>query len=143
MLLKFLRDTLSRPSMRDSPSLRNGSVIGHENFESCSPRCRMARLPGPQGRGAGTLPLKSGGWDYFFDLPRWTRDGDCPAKSKPLGTDYALDLVGLTSGGSFRGSLRCHTSAARSWRRKVTRNRNRTPVMIRLRLQMLAPLSIR
>src|SRR5437016_9067105 len=37
----------------------------------------------------------------------------------------------------------CQTSAARSWRRSVTRNKNRTPVMIRLRLQMLAPLSMR
>src|SRR5215510_1732304 len=37
----------------------------------------------------------------------------------------------------------CQTSAAKSWRRSVTRNSNRTPVMIRLRLQMLAPLSTR
>jgi hypothetical protein len=41
------------------------------------------------------------------------------------------------------GSLMCQTSAARSWRRSVTRNKNRTPVMIRLRLQMLVPLSTR
>src|SRR5271165_2968546 len=29
-----------------------------------------------------------------------------------------------------RQALMCHTSAARSWRRNVTRNRKRTPVMI-------------
>src|SRR3984893_6819800 len=34
-------------------------------------------------------------------------------------------------------------SAARSNRRSVTRNRNRSPVMMRLRLQMLAPVSVR
>ena len=49
----------------------------------------------------------------------------------------------LSTGGSFCGSLMCQTSAARSWRRSVTRNKNRTPVMIRLRLQMLAPFSMR
>ena len=47
---------------------------------------------------------------------------------------------GLNTGGSFCGSFMCQISAARSWRRSVTRNRKRTPVMIRLRLQMLAPL---
>jgi hypothetical protein len=31
------------------------------------------------------------------------------------------------TGGSFCGSLMCHTSAAKSWRRSVTRNRNRIP----------------
>ena len=41
------------------------------------------------------------------------------------------------------GSFMCQISAARSWRRSVTRNRKRTPVMVRLRLQMLAPLSTR
>ena len=50
---------------------------------------------------------------------------------------------GLNTGGSFCGSFMCQISAARSWRRSVTRNRKRTPVMIRLRLQMLAPLSTR
>ena len=50
---------------------------------------------------------------------------------------------GLNTGGSFCGSLMCQISAARSWRRSVTRNRKRTPVMIRLRLQMLAPSSTR
>jgi hypothetical protein len=34
-------------------------------------------------------------------------------------------------------------SAARSIRRSVTRNKNRTPVMMRLRLQMLMPVSAR
>ena len=46
---------------------------------------------------------------------------------------------GLNTGGGFCGSLRCQISAARSWRRSVTRNRKPTPVMIRLRLQMLGP----
>jgi len=54
-----------------------------------------------------------------------------------------LTSSGLSTGGSLSGSLRCQTSAARSWRRSVTRNKNRTPVIIRLRLQMLVPLSIR
>src|SRR6516165_1488733 len=54
-----------------------------------------------------------------------------------------LTSSALSTGGSFCGSLMCHTSAAKSCRRSVTRNRNRTPVMIRLRLQMLAPLSTR
>src|SRR6516225_7934829 len=54
-----------------------------------------------------------------------------------------LTSSGLNTGGSFCGALRCHISAARSWRRSVTRNKKRTPVMIRLRLQMLAPLSMR
>src|SRR6516225_7448358 len=54
-----------------------------------------------------------------------------------------LTSSGLSTGGSFCGSLMCQTSAARSWRRSVTRNKNRTPVMIRLRLQMLTPLSMR
>src|SRR4029077_10456486 len=49
---------------------------------------------------------------------------------------------GLSTGGSLSGSLRCQTSAARSWRRSVTRTRHRTPVMIRLRLQMLGWISI-
>src|SRR5712691_352814 len=52
-----------------------------------------------------------------------------------------LTSSGLSTGGSFCGSLRCQTSAARSWRRSVTRNKNRTPVIIRLRLQMLVPLA--
>src|SRR4029077_3669363 len=43
-----------------------------------------------------------------------------------------LTSSGLSTGGSFCGSLMCQTSAARSWRRSVTRNRKRTPVMIRL-----------
>src|ERR1700758_5375924 len=47
-----------------------------------------------------------------------------------------LTSSALSTGGSLSGSLMCQTSAARSWRRSVTRNRNRTPVMIRLRLQM-------
>jgi tripartite-type tricarboxylate transporter receptor subunit TctC len=34
-------------------------------------------------------------------------------------------------------------SAARSSRRSVTRNKNRSPVMMRLRLQMLTPVSAR
>jgi len=34
-------------------------------------------------------PLKSGGWGYFFDLPTWAREAECPIKSEPLGTDYA------------------------------------------------------
>src|SRR5260221_4403945 len=46
-----------------------------------------------------------------------------------------LTSSGLSTGGSLWGSLMCQTSAARSWRRSVTRNKNRTPVMIRLRLQ--------
>src|SRR5215469_12444129 len=54
-----------------------------------------------------------------------------------------LTSSGLSTGGSLSGSLMCQISAARSWRRSVTRNKNRTPVMIRLRLQMLIPLSIR
>src|SRR3974390_3086033 len=40
-----------------------------------------------------------------------------------------LTSSGLSTGGSFCGSLMCQTSAARSWRRSVTRNKNRTPVM--------------
>src|SRR5215471_10354558 len=54
-----------------------------------------------------------------------------------------LASCGLITSGSLCGSLRWYTSAARSCRRSVTRNRNLTPVMIRLRLQMLSPLSTR
>src|SRR5271166_4137111 len=54
-----------------------------------------------------------------------------------------LTSSGLNTGGSFCGSWICQISAARSWRRSVTRNRKRTPVMIRFRLQMLAPPSTR
>jgi hypothetical protein len=54
-----------------------------------------------------------------------------------------LDLLGAQHRRSFCGPLMCQTSGVRSWRRSVTRNKNRTPVMIRLRLQMLAPLSMR
>ena len=43
---------------------------------------------------------------------------------------------GLSTGGSLSGSLRCQTSAAKSWRRSVMRNKNRTPVVIRLRLEV-------
>src|SRR6516162_7664931 len=38
-----------------------------------------------------------------------------------------LTSSGLSTGGSLSGSLMCPTSAARSWRRSVTRNRNRHP----------------
>ena len=55
----------------------------------------------------------------------------------------SLISSGLNTGGSFCGSWIRQISAARSWRRSVTRNRKRTPVMIRLRLQMLAPPSTR
>src|SRR6266436_9720375 len=34
-------------------------------------------------------PLKSGGWGYFFDLPTWARQAECPIESEPLGTAYA------------------------------------------------------
>ena len=54
-----------------------------------------------------------------------------------------LTSSGLNTSGSVCGSLMCQISDARSWRRKVTRNRKRVaPVMIRLRLQMLAALAL-
>jgi hypothetical protein len=34
-------------------------------------------------------PLRSGVWSYFFDLPTWAREAECPVQSEPLGTDYA------------------------------------------------------
>ena len=47
---------------------------------------------------------------------------------------------GLITSGIFWGS-RTWISAARSGLRSVTRNRNRNPVMVRLRLEMLIPVS--
>ncbi len=54
-----------------------------------------------------------------------------------------LTSLRLSTSGTFTGSFRRKTSAARSCRRRVTRNRNFTPVMVWLRVQMLVPVSIR
>src|SRR5213078_2414789 len=60
------------------------------------------------------------------------RDGKEPAHL--VRADHQRNLLGLAQ---------VIDLAARSSRRSVTRNRNRTPVMMRLRLQMLTPVSER
>ncbi|MFK7877240.1 MAG: hypothetical protein AB8B71_15920, partial [Paracoccaceae bacterium] len=48
-----------------------------------------------------------------------------------------LTSLRLSTSGILTGSFRLNISATRSCRRKVTRNRNFTPVIVRLRVQML------
>ncbi len=54
-----------------------------------------------------------------------------------------LTSLRLSASGTFTGSFRQKTSAARSCRRRVTSNRIFTPVMVELRVQMPVPVSIR
>ena len=54
-----------------------------------------------------------------------------------------LTSSGLNTGGSFCGSLMCQTLSRQIVATQCDAEQNRTPVMIRLRLQMLAPLSMR
>jgi hypothetical protein len=33
-------------------------------------------------------PLKDGAWGYFFNVPTWARNDECPIKNEALGLDY-------------------------------------------------------
>jgi hypothetical protein len=35
------------------------------------------------------MPLKRGGWGYYFGAPMWARRAGCPKMNQPLGSDYA------------------------------------------------------
>jgi hypothetical protein len=38
-------------------------------------------------------PLKDGAWGYFFNVPSWGREDECPIRNEPLGPDYDVAVA--------------------------------------------------
>ena len=83
---------------------------------------------------------------HHLARPQSATIGECQHRSRLQARRHDQNTLDLLRAQHWRQLLRfldVPDLSPRSWRRSVTRNKNRTPVMIRLRLQMLAPLSMR